>query len=1302
MDIVFARRHNIKRQAYKDEGRDVRLGDGTLCRAPGFVRNIPVDINEVTIPMDFELMSLGRYDAIFGMPWFEKYEPEIDWKSRVLRGFGTQLNSISTVVLKVKLLSPFGRLPTKGTPQSAGFDLHASRKVVIAPRSQEIIPTGIAVKLPEGTYGRIAPRSGLAVKKAVDVHAGVVDRDYRGEVKGVLFNHGDQEVEIEQGDRFAQLVVEKIESPEIVEVETLDDTIRGERGFGSTGVAARGVGDKPSEAPNPPSSSMVVEAELKEASLDNQAQLEEAEVPEVVLRPEVMLFSLEDRTSVVGDEDIEMLLMVTTAEKPSAPLPMAKTADPSGPFADLIREYSDVFPDELPDGLPPQRAMDFEINLVPGASPPAKAPYRLSHDELAELKKQLDELLAKGFIEPSVSPFGAPVLFVKKKDGSSRMCVDYRMLNEVTIRDRYALPHIDDLFSRLHNARIFSKADLRAGYHQLRVKPEHVERTAFVTRYGQYQFRVLPFGLTNAPSAFMRMMNDALRPLLDSCCVIFLDDILVYSTDAEEHRVHLRQVLDLLRKHKLYGKLSKCEFGVTETEFLGHVISGKGISPCVDKVEAITSWPLPKNLRALRRFNGLTSYYRRYIKDYAKICGPLTDLTKKDVPFIMGDRERTAFENMKTKMSTAPVLVIPDPSKPFVVTTDASDFAIGAVLEQEKDGHMHPCAFYSKVLSPAERKWSTYGKELFAIVEAMRIWEIYLQPGKVTIYTDHQPLKYYKTHKPQLRRLENYVDLAARFEFDIHYKPGRKNVVADALSRRDEAAVMELGHVSMDSREEMLGKIRKGYARDKFFSKVLAAIHGTSNESGRKQSKWRRIFMYAAPEGLIYYISALTPQLCVPDAEGLRNSLLYNYHDRPTAGHPGIEKTISNIKRLYWWPSLRKDAKRYVLSCDACQRNKPSHMLPLGALQPVDAPPARWDTINIDFIVKLPKTRRGHDAIFTVVDQGTRMVRWIPGKTNDSAPTLARHFVDNVFRTFGMPATVASDRDPRLASRFWTALCKIFQIQRNMTTPFHPQGNGLAEGANQQIEQMLRHYANRAQDDWDEWLPILEFAYNDTEQESTKMTPFFCNFGRHPRRPDVLSANMDLLEKVDNEAVRRFTQRMQEVLIEAQTALKEAQQRQKWFGDRRRTDMEFEVGDRVMLSTKDVTMEADRSLPTKKLGPRFYGPFRIVEKKSAVTYRLELPANMRIHDTVHISRLKKYHEQPEDMRRDVHERPPPDIIDGEEEYEVEEILDSVGTGAKRKYLVKWKGYPESESTWQKRADLANARGILRDFEKKRR
>ena len=345
----------------------------------------------------------------------------------------------------------------------------------------------------------------------------------------------------------------------------------------------------------------------------------------------------------------------------------------------IVRDFPEVFPDDLP-GLPPARQVEFQIELIPGAAPVARVPYRLAPSELGELSKQLTELIEKGFIRPSSSPWGAPVLFVKKKDGSFRMCIDYRELNKLTVKNRYPLPRIDDLFDQLQGSSIYSKIDLRSGYHQLRVREEDIPKTAFRTRYGHYEFQVMPFGLTNAPAVFMDLMNRVCKPYLDKFVIVFIDDILIYSKSKEEHEEHLRLILELLKQEKLYAKFSKCEFWIPKVQFLGHVIDSEGVHVDPAKIESIKDWAAPTTPTEVRQFLGLAGYYRRFIEGFSKIAKSLTKLTQKNVKYEWGEKEEEAFQLLKEKLCSATILALPEGSEDFVVYCDASHKGLGAVL----------------------------------------------------------------------------------------------------------------------------------------------------------------------------------------------------------------------------------------------------------------------------------------------------------------------------------------------------------------------------------------------------------------------------------------------------------------------------------------------------------------------------------------------------------------------------------------------------------------------------------------------
>nr|CAE02906.1 OSJNBb0045P24.14 [Oryza sativa Japonica Group] len=476
----------------------------------------------------------------------------------------------------------------------------------------------------------------------------------------------------------------------------------------------------------------------------------------------------------------------------------------------IVQDYPDVFPEDLP-GMPPKRDIEFRIDLVPGTNPIHKRPYRMAANELAEVKRQVDDLLQKGYIRPSTSPWGAPVIFVEKKDHTQRMCVDYRALNEVTIKNKYPLPRIDDLFDQLEGATVFSKIDLRSGYHQLRIHEEDIPKTAFTTRYDLFECTVMSFGLTNAPAFFMNLMNKVFMEYLDKFVVVFIDDILIYSKTKEEHEEHLRLALEKLREHQVYAKFSKCEFWLSEVKFLGHVISSGGVAVDPSNVESVLSWKQPKTVSEIRSFLGLAGYYRRFIENFSKIARPMTRLLQKEVKYKWTEGCEQSFQELKKRLVTAPVLVLPDSRKGFQVYCDASRHGLGCVLMQE--GKV--VAYASRQLRPHENNYPTHDLELAAVVHALKIWRHYLFGNRTEIYTDHKSLKYIFTQPDLNMRQRRWLELIKDYDMEIHYHPGKANVVADALSRKSYCNMSEGRRLPWELCQEFekmnLGIVSKGF-----------------------------------------------------------------------------------------------------------------------------------------------------------------------------------------------------------------------------------------------------------------------------------------------------------------------------------------------------------------------------------------------------------------------------------------------------------------------------------------------------------
>ncbi|KAK1628431.1 hypothetical protein QYE76_002746 [Lolium multiflorum] len=479
----------------------------------------------------------------------------------------------------------------------------------------------------------------------------------------------------------------------------------------------------------------------------------------------------------------------------------------------LLKEFQDVFPDELPHGLPPLRGIEHRIDLIPGAPLPNRAAYRTNPEDTKEIQRQIQDLLAKGYVRESLSPCAVPVILVPKPDETQQMCMDCRPINAITVRYRHPIPRLDDMLDELSGATIFSKIDLRSGYHQIRMAIGDEWKTAFKTKLGLYEWLVMPFGLSNAPSTFMRLMNHILRPLIGKSVVVYFDDILIYSKNLEDHVQHVREVLCILRHEKLFANLPKCHFAQNKLVFLGFVVSANGIEVDSSKVEAIHNWPTPTNVGQVRSFHGLAGFYRRFVKDFSTIACPLNELTKKNVPFVWGKAQQKAFDELKKRLTEAPLLALPDFAKTFEIECDASGLGIGGVLMQNGK----PVAYYSEKLDGARLNYPIYDKELYALVRVLEVWQHYLWPKEFVIHSDHESLKYLKSQHNLNKRHAKWVEFIESFPYVIKYKKGKENVVADALSRKITLLLTRLEFHILG-----LEEIKELYPSDAFFGPIFA------------------------------------------------------------------------------------------------------------------------------------------------------------------------------------------------------------------------------------------------------------------------------------------------------------------------------------------------------------------------------------------------------------------------------------------------------------------------------------------------
>ena len=970
-------------------------------------------------------------------------------------------------------------------------------------------------------------------------------------------------------------------------------------------------------------------------------------------------------------------------------------------LANLPSEYHDyvesVFGEVEPaQALPPHRGhVDHRIDLVDGSSPVFGPIYNLSETELKTLKEYIETSIAKGIIRPSKSPFGSPVLFTKKPDGSLRMCVDYRALNRMTIKNRYPLPLISELLDRLRQAKYFTKIDLLSAFYQLRIAQGEEWKTAFRTRYGHFEYLVMPFGLTNAPASFQAYINDILREFLDQFCVAYLDDILIYSDTYEEHVQHVRVVLEKLQKVGLHARADKCTFHQRSISFLGYIVSSEGISMDPERISTITEWPVPESVHDVQVFLGLANYYRRFIEGYSRIVLPLTNLLRKDLPFKWSPEAQTAFDAIKVTYTSAPVLCHFNPTLPIQLHTDSSGFALSGILSQLHDNRWHPVAFWSRKCLPTECNYDIHDREMLAIVESMKHWHHYLEGSRhsVQVLSDHRNLEVFMSTKVLNRRQARWAELLANYDFVLVHIPGKNNPT-DAPSRRpDYTKGVDLPSGALIPPKALrllkpllpsplpppqaegipetpilLGNL-VGLQTDLGISQDLCdeILSGLESDplalklKNEPMHPWSWKDGYLLHDGLLY----------LPDVNNLCLRMVRNHHDTALAGHPGTTKTVELLSRNYYFPGMYKYIKKYVTSCDLCSRAKPPRHQRAGELAPIPVPDTPWKGISCDFIVDLPESN-SYDALLVFVDCLTKMCHLIPCNKTTDAPQFAQLFLERVVALHGLPDSLVSDRGSVFTSRFWKSLSTLLGINPRLSTAFHPQTDGQTERMNQIVEQYLRIYCNHQQDDWSRLLPLAEFSINNSYQESIKTSPFYANYGYHPRftimvsapnpSTSVAPAAQDLAEKL---------KALHERLVES---VKSAQNTQAKYYDAKRKRTVFDVGDKVWL--KSLNLRTER--PSKKLDWKHIGPFVITEKIGLQAYRLQLPTSMNVHPVFHVTLLEPYHENTIPDR--VQPPPPPVTINEETEYEVEEVIDSKISRRKLMYLVKWKGYPISDNS----------------------
>ena len=922
-------------------------------------------------------------------------------------------------------------------------------------------------------------------------------------------------------------------------------------------------------------------------------------------------------------------------------------------LADLLVEYQDIF--LAKDGeLGCTSLVEHKIDTR-DAKPIKQPPRRVPLAQKSVVEEELNKMLKQGIIETSDSAWSSPVVLVKKKDGGVRFCVDYRRLNTVTKKDAYPLPRIGDCLDSLAGSKWFSTLDLASGYWQVPLDKRDKDKAAFVTHKGLFNFKVLPFGLCNAPATFERLMERVLQGLQWQTCLVYIDDIIVFGKDFRFALMHLKEVFERLRQAHLKLKPKKCSLFGTSVSFLGHIVSRDGIHCDPSKIDVVRDWPSPNNLKELRSFLGLCSYYRRFIKDFAEVVVPLVNLTRKRVHFRWDARCEKAFNQIKEALTQAPILAYPISDATFILDTDASSHSVGAVLSQIQHGEEKVIAYASRTLRAGQRNYCTTKRELLAVIIFVKYFRHYLWGQKFHIRTDHASLTWLTNFKEPEGMLARWISILDTYDYQIEHRPGSKHGNADGLSRktchqckRDECTHPEQVIQRVDGKD-LKGnensfvdwckqisneKIKHLQGMDLSISKFIALLqsypdrkpawHDISRESREVKAMWVQWHNMFIENGLLYRrfrINDTLPwcnQLVAPIK--LRKDIMRFVHDKRLAGHLGVNKTLHNVRSRFYWVGHKDDVKRWCRKCWVCASRKPR---PGAKKAPLQQKPTgdRLERIAMDILGPLPQTVNGNIYILVASDYFSKWTQaWaIPDHT---AMTIADKLVVDMFLYFGSPLQIHTDQGRDFESKLFRELCHLLETEKTHTVPYRPQSDGQVERFNRTLLSMLSSFVNENQDNWDDILPYVMSAYRSTVQESTQCSPNLLFLGHEIRMPVDVIYGRTPREEVPS-CPHEYVEWVRDAMGVAHTFAREQSrktaERQKTYYDIKAESRKYKKGDWVWYFYPPIA--------SRKLARGWTGPFMITQVLSDVNYKIqETPSSKpRI---VHIDQIKTFEGDP--------------------------------------------------------------------------